>query len=342
MAKFDTSHVSSCIVGMSAATVGTLALLHTDFTRTDMAVFGGGYQRAVERSFDDNIPLRALSVHGWNALKLGLLNQPSAGAFIGTSGRMFTTQELVTPASEFHFMTELLAAKTALETRNITLLPVVIPDKSRIYADELGPARAPELMSRYGAILDEINAANLATVDLSIAFGTAKQNVEVYMWTDTHWSPEGAEIAAQYIASELAQHTLEHTEFATTKSAPDPFEGDLVSFAATGPFRDIVGPRFETITPYDTVATSPPADLFGDVQIPLALVGTSFSDRTEFHFDGFLKQQTGLDLINYAKSGLGPFQPMRDFLASDALESAPPSIVIWEIPERYISPEDLS
>jgi alginate O-acetyltransferase complex protein AlgJ len=41
--------------------------------------------------------------------------------------------------------------------------------------------------------------------------------------------------------------------------------------------------------------------------------------------------------MNYAKEGMGPYAPMLAYLNSEDLRSAPPRLVIWELPERYVA-----
>ena len=41
-------------------------------------------------------------------------------------------------------------------------------------------------------------------------------------------------------------------------------------------------------------------------------------------------------MANYAEDGHGPLVPMLKYLQSDALRNAPPQVVVWEFPERYL------
>jgi alginate O-acetyltransferase complex protein AlgJ len=73
------------------------------------------------------------------------------------------------------------------------------------------------------------------------------------------------------------------------------------------------------------------------VQAPrLALVGTSYSAQPSWNFHGALQEALGEDVGNYAKEGLGPFAPMFEYLRSKDFAQAPPRLVLWEIPERYL------
>ena len=117
------------------------------------------------------------------------------------------------------------------------------------------------------------------------------------------------------------------------------FEGDLLAFVDLGPFREKFTALHDVIDVFETDAVDggSAGGLFGDVTIPVALVGTSYSARPEFHFEGFLKSELDADLVNYAEVGLGPFAPMDRFLETLGAATSAPRLVIWEIPERYIN-----
>ena len=101
-------------------------------------------------------------------------------------------------------------------------------------------------------------------------------------------------------------------------------------------FRHRVGPADEAIDTFESTVNAS-ADLFGDAPLPVALIGTSYSAKREFHFEGFLKHALQADVLNASLVGQGPFAPMDTFLADlDAL-STPPSLVLWEIPERFLT-----
>jgi len=79
------------------------------------------------------------------------------------------------------------------------------------------------------------------------------------------------------------------------------------------------------------------SDLLGDAETPeVALVGTSYSAQPRWNFHGALQEALQQDVGNYAKEGLGPFAPMFEYLKSADFAQAPPRLVVWEIPERYL------
>lgn len=79
--------------------------------------------------------------------------------------------------------------------------------------------------------------------------------------------------------------------------------------------------------------------LLSRTSIPVTLVGTSYSARTEnnvWNFDGQLEQVLGSEVMNAAQEGKGPVVPMAAYLQTRAWKTAPPQVVVWEIPERYL------
>jgi alginate O-acetyltransferase complex protein AlgJ len=77
--------------------------------------------------------------------------------------------------------------------------------------------------------------------------------------------------------------------------------------------------------------------LFGDQSFPVALVGTSYSANPQWNFEGFLKEALQTDILNAADEGRGPFETMKDYLEDDSFATNPPDLIVWEIPERYLS-----
>lgn len=69
--------------------------------------------------------------------------------------------------------------------------------------------------------------------------------------------------------------------------------------------------------------------LFADKQIPVALVGTSYSANPHWNFLGALQQALRSDVANYAEDGHGPLLPMLKYLQSDAFKNAAPQVVVW-------------
>ncbi len=323
-----------CTFGIAGLMAG---LSVTTFSRTNAGDptagwASGAYQRGYETRFEQSIPAHEGAVALWAALKWALFQEPASGAIAGRGGWLFTAEEFSEPTETRDLATEITRASEQLATRDITLVPVILPDKARMHADRLRRGRSEGFNSRYVRALDVIEAQNLQVIDVrpALDFGAS------FMRTDTHWSPEGARGVAAAIASSLQGVNLPQTKVQTDVTGSAPFDGDLLSFVATGQFRDKVGPSSETITTYETTVETA-GGLFGDSAVPVALVGTSYSAKPEFHFEGFLKQSLNADVLNASRVGQGPFLPMDVFLSDLKELSSLPSLVIWEIPERFLT-----
>jgi len=76
--------------------------------------------------------------------------------------------------------------------------------------------------------------------------------------------------------------------------------------------------------------------LFADSDIPVGLVGTSYSANPHWNFLGALRESLHSDVVNYAEEGHGPILPMLKYLQSDGFKNSPPQVLVWEFPERYL------
>ena len=315
--------------------LGGIGLMSTDLLFNERHVIGGHYQRFVETDFAQNLPFRQRSVHLWTAMKLGVFGQTHPDVVIADQAWLFTAEEFHPAPDTFDFAAELAGAADALNAAGIQLVPVIVPDKARIYADLLPRGRGDMIEARYDRSLQILSQHGLPAIDLAHVLNAGRANADTFMRTDTHWSPHGAAIAARAIADAIGEHPTTAL-FTTDYHPPQLFDGDLMPFVDTGPFAAWTGPAAEWIAIPHTHSNATVDALFDDPDIAIALVGTSYSARPEFNFPGFVQHETGLNLVSFATEGQGPFQPMREALAGGTLIDLHPEIVIWEIPERYI------
>lgn len=202
-------------------------------------------------------------------------------------------------------------------------------------ADKLPRGRSVPFGARYDAAPEVIEAAGLPALDLRASLTAIRMP---FLRADTHWSPQGAEAIANAVAAAVEEHGPILSEASTTLTATGkvPFQGDLLAFADTGSWAPYAGLAVAEIETFETdVETG--SGLFGDAPVEVALVGTSFSARPDFHFAGFLKHYLRADVLNLAEVGLGPFAPMDRALIELPKLPTPPRLVIWEVPERYLA-----
>jgi len=129
-------------------------------------VMAGKAQRLYETRFEDSFPMRATLRHAWAAAKYATLGEMADGAILGSGGVLFTAEEFTAPNVPRDFFAELRTARSRIEAAGGMLLPVIVPDKSRMMADALPRARSPHFAARYDHQLQAINRAGLRTVDL--------------------------------------------------------------------------------------------------------------------------------------------------------------------------------
>ena len=334
------------------ALIGAWSAFNTNW-RLDTSFEDGVTQEALQDRFDDALVIREGAIDVWGHAFWSLFGQTSDGAVPGKDGWLFTNEEYrASPGFEARLSASVAAivdARSALQAQGQTLVIALIPDKARIYDDHLARPRAPAVTARYDALLDQLTAHGIEPLDLRPALQEARMDADVFLRTDTHWTPFGAQTVAKAIVPQIAALGLETTGFETEIAEEIPHTGDLMRYLPLiAPEAAGFGPQ--TLTRYTTVTAGGDllggADLlgggglFGDAPGLASLIGTSFSANPNWHFDGWLKQETGVDLINRADEGQGPFAPMRTYLAdADALSETTAGLVIWEIPERYTTLE---
>lgn len=327
---------------LSLAMVGVYSHPPTDTSADPHLILSGHVQTAYEDSFRDANPLKEISVNIWGAAKYGLFRQASTGAYIGENGWIFTREELELNADYrpnlMASIGEIADVAQQLRLHGIQLVTVIVPDKARVYNDALPFQRPVELQNRYSDILGKLQNAGIASVDIQKPLAASKSLGDVFMHDDTHWSPMGAKLAADAVALQIDKTQITQAKVITVQVDTIDYDGDLLRYIPTGALRSYIGPAQNTLDQYQTTVQSD-AGLFGDATLDVVLVGTSFSAKPEWHFEGFLKQALGADVLNLSQKGQGPFAPMRGFLASDTLADTPPKVVIWEIPERYTTQE---
>ncbi|MBG7415393.1 alginate O-acetyltransferase [Pseudomonas aeruginosa] len=319
----------------------------------DTPLLNGKLAHAFEAHYDKEFPIKRLGTNLWAALDYTLFHEGRPGVVIGKDGWLFTDEEFK-PAPSGQQLEDNWAlvrgVQRELNRRGVKLVLAVIPAKARLYPEHIGREQPAALHdSLYQDFLARARAAGIDSPDLLGSLRQAKDNGAVFLRTDTHWSPLGAETVAQRLGAEIREtHLLDvpAQNFVTRVGEERTHKGDLLSFLPLDPLFDELLPRPEQLQQRTTEAA--PAlpggpqsgagdDLFGDSQQPrLALVGTSYSANPRWNFEGALKQALSADLINYAKEGKGPLEPMLELLQDEGFRKDPPQLLVWEFPERYL------
>ncbi len=262
----------------------------------------------------------------------------------GCPGWLFLTEELTPHAHGASHAQQradtVQAVRERLRARNIELVVAVVPDKSRIAADQLcGLTRPADFGPRAADFTAALAARGVAALDWTAAL--APLGDQAFLRTDTHWSEAGAQAAAQALRQQLAgsgRAPKADRQYTVTRGEPAPRLGDLVRLAGLDWLPPSWQPAGETaVTSRFAQAPGSAAagadDLFGDAGLPRTVViGSSFT-RTS-NFVPFLAAELGVEVANFGREG-GKFAGGANaYFASAAFKQTPPRLVIWEIPER--------
>jgi len=303
----------------------------------------GEWTLAYEKQFDHDLAIRDFAIASWAAASYLVFREGRDGVLVGDNDWLFTAEDYRYPhdalIEQGAKLRAIASVDATLAERGIQLIVAIVPDKSRIYPEFLGRYAQPDYVdARYRSVLDQLESDGVEAVDLSRALSDAKTGGQVFLRTDTHWTPFGADAAAAAIAAlpSWAGLAAEKKQFHTSLGPVVEHKGDLLNYVPLGVLQ-FLGPKPDEIQTQQTSAEDVGGlGLFDEVSVPVTLVGSSYSANGLWNFAGALSQHLGLDVTNAAQEGKGPFLPMQDYLASHEFADTPPNVVIWEIPERFI------
>lgn len=341
------------VFGGSLLLIGGLSLNeYRNYQPQEESWITGGQASAYETYYNDQLPIKSFAINLWAAIEYVAFNEGRQGVEIGTQGWLFSSEEFKSYAPKDDYTTPNLKKikdiSNQLSEQNIELVIAVIPAKTHIYPEYLGDIQpAQSALERYKFFGEWLQAQSIHWTGFKAPMLEAKERQQVYLRTDTHWTPNGAKVAAQhlgqYIASLDNSYVGSTEQFSTTINASLFHEGDLMSFIPVRDYFQSLGPQPETLTPQVTkmsvIESEENSDslLFADdPYFDITLVGTSYSANELWNFPGALEQQLGQEILNYAEEGQGPIEPMETYLSSDDFKNTPPRLVIWEFPERYL------
>jgi alginate O-acetyltransferase complex protein AlgJ len=309
-------------------------------------LLSGELAASYQANYEREIPVRQAAVRVLGLVRYLLFREGLEGVLVGSDGWLFSTEEFSRRPGEEQAVAENLeyvrAVRDSLLSQGIELVVALVPAKARVYEDRLGRYVLPDYVRpRYRDFRRRLLDLGICTPDLLTALLEARRRAEVFLRTDTHWSPFGARTAAQALAA-CARRTLKEKGV-----QPVPYDqqligtrlihGDLTGFIPLGEQRGPLGPRPDLVAEMEMVAANDRGlGLFDDPDIPVALIGSSYSAGRLWNFVGALKQALEADVLNVAAEGQGPFLPMQAYLASDTFREITPRLIIWEIPERCL------
>ncbi|MCG7360020.1 cell division protein FtsQ [Roseomonas sp. ACRSG] len=301
---------------------------------------------AVNHAMAHNLPVDPVFRAVGGVMRWKIFGSAGPQVRAGCDDWLFLTEELRPwPDAAAHQAARVAALKRVaakLAEQQIQLLVAVVPDKARVYSEELcGAPWSRQSQERYAGFVADLQAAGLRHVSLLPALQAAKAGGPVFYRTDTHWSQAGAATAAEAIAPAVRQMGIEPAErFRTSAEAGETDgPGDLLRLMSLDKVPDWLRPapdrQHRETTEAEQPAESGGGGLLDETPAPpVTLIGSSYSVNANFH--GRLQQALGVTVGNFAQAGGGFFRAASDYFAGEAFRETPPKLVVWEIPERVI------
>lgn len=322
-----------------------------NFSRTEqMTLLNGKWAKAVETHYDDHFPIKRLGTNLWAALDFKLFNEGRPGVIVGRDQWLYTDEEFDPVANGEQIEAENFAlirgVRDQLKQHGVQLVMAIVPAKARLYPEHIGEqAPAAVHADLYQQFHAQAQQAGINAPDLLTPLQQAKQQGQVFLRTDTHWTPMGAEVVAQNLGKAIASQmplSGQPQQYTTAAVKTEAYKGDLTTFLPLDPLFSHMLPQPDELQQRTTTAVQSSTEstgddaLFANNDIPVALVGTSYSANPHWNFLGALQQSLNSDVVNYAEDGHGPLLPMLKYLQTDAFKNSPPQVLIWEFPERYL------
>lgn len=296
----------------------------------------GDLARRIDGTIEKSHPLRDPALHLVTALRVALFREGSGPVVIGRDFRLYTEEEFRrSPEDEMHLEMRLEWIRSILQRlarEQVEVVVLLLPSKARVLgepaADHPRYERALASLSREGALLVDPREVLAGEDDYFLAF-------------DTHWSPRGALAVAREIARRAGEipalRDIPRIRVTLEEEGLHRHEGDLLQFLPLGRWKQFFPLGPEEVPRFSFHFREVRGGLFDLPEIPLALAGTSFSAGPFWDFPGALSYAFQADLIQVASPGEGPFLPMARYLASESYREIPPCLILWEIPERYLT-----
>ena len=317
-------------------------------TSKETTVLNGHWTKAVETHYDEEFPIKRLGTNLWAALDYKVFNEGRPGVILGKDQWLYTDEEFDAVANSEQNEADNLAiiqgVRDTLKKQGTQLVLAIVPAKTRLYPEHVGDNKPATLHTDlYQQFHAQVNQAGILAPDLLTPLQSAKEKGQVFLRTDTHWTPMGAEIVAQQLGAVISKQVplnVEPQNFVTEAKSTEPYKGDLTNFLPLDPLFTNLLPKPDDLQQRSTNPAQADAEsgdaLFADNSVAVGLVGTSYSANPNWNFAGALKQALHADVVNYAEDGHGPILPMLKYLQTDAFKSSPPQVLIWEFPERYL------
>jgi len=276
--------------------------------------------------------------------QFALLNDGGEDTLIGRDGWFFykpDVEYLVEPCkNDSEVVSAIVSFRDQLAARGAHLLVVPAPGKPSVYP-EMVAARAGMTRAHTHEVMSVLRDSGIEVMDLYDVFDTKRDEGQLYLRQDTHWSPEGMQRAAQAVAERLLAlgWAVKRPVVYEARPAPVTRYGDVL--------RMMKAPRIEGLFEPEDIASSQvvrrdTGALYQDAPASEILVlGDSFLriyERDEPGSAGFiahLARELGQPLASIVNDGGASTLVRQELTRRPALLDGK-KLVIWEFVERDI------
>ncbi|XUY27091.1 alginate O-acetyltransferase AlgX-related protein [Agrobacterium sp. rho-8.1] len=277
----------------------------------------------------------------------GLEEDPLVASVEGKDGYFFRVLADIRMQHQLgeHTAKQLAELARALEANGTTLIYVPIPTKSLTMPQYL-PDRTYELgfnydiaKVAYDETLGKLRRNGVVTVDVLKALQNNDRKHPPFLQADFHWTAWGAQAAASEVAATIralpGADGLMNATFETKPAGRQQIISTMRRFLQASCVSSLPAAEMDAFETTEVIASgSAQLDIFGntDEGEQVALVGTSFSDLAPANFAGFLSQELGTSVNNYAVSGGNQFGSITAYITSLNFAEKRPRFLIWENP----------
>jgi len=294
-------------------------------------------------------------LHG--ILLIGLFGTPfayadnidnGASSFVGKNEWLFLRGEFPGDADQSATsasMETIRRLNKALARNGITLVFIMVPLKSRIYAKYLPDdvKMSPYMEGNYGRIMKALRAGQLNMIDLNGPYLSSPQrnsDTPLFLRLDTHWSPTGAMLAAETIRTAIDSNpVLKKTLEAIPEEKFDLTWGNQKTNTSLRAQIDSLpkgSPTFaeEQVLPFFVTKEKVSGSLLGNSATAITLLGTSYTAPVYGFTDALRYTLQRNILAVWVPNTQGSWVGMESYLRDDSFQTNRPKLLIWEIPER--------
>lgn len=232
--------------------------------------------------------------------------------------------------------------KRIFDDYGTTVVIVYTPPRALMHPDKLSHPGydQPRALRSYAAALQQLRDIGYVVPDYTRLI--PDRSGTFYQRRDHHWTTIGAQKTARLVADTIqtlpVYPKLTKSEYVTELKGLYKKYGTLATVSTRVCGLSMPNQYIQAYTTVPRNASTSESDLFGDTgsRPQLALIGTSFSKgKVDYNFAGFMQEYLSVAIDNRAIRGGGYNGALEQLILDGMFASAPPRILIWEIPGQF-------